>query len=205
MATQGRGREAFNHWVKEYYVSYREGESGLWIPFIKSGETQALMFTGNSDPFTVVYHAFNRSIQARYFRFHPVEWNVQICMRVELYGCLVLTGEEDIVIDDDDLLIIFIVLLVISAIFTILVLVLLLTMRKLLKRMERKLIESRTGLSLRDSVDGKKSSYEKPVYTTIIKSKQKSSERKSTNTNDSNSPRMKEQGTQRNKIETLDL
>lgn len=43
MATQGRGREAFNHWVKEYYVSYREGESGLWIPFIKSGETRSLV------------------------------------------------------------------------------------------------------------------------------------------------------------------
>ena len=45
-------------------------------------------FDGNIDQNSVVYHDLNPSIIARYIRFLPVEWEGEISMRVELYGCV---------------------------------------------------------------------------------------------------------------------
>ncbi|XP_028401417.1 uncharacterized protein LOC114524515 [Dendronephthya gigantea] len=150
IATQGRGREPYRHWVTKYYVSLRE-DGGPWFNFTRSKKVQPVIFNGNTDAFSTVFHSFDRTIKARYVRIHPVEWNVQICMRVELYGCL---GKK-LVIEDDDLLILFIILLAVFCFFFILLLMLLLTMRRLLKLLERRAKEkSRAEISLRDSIDG---------------------------------------------------
>ena len=45
-------------------------------------------FDGNTDKNNVVYHDLNPPITARYIRFLPVEWEDEISMRVELYGCV---------------------------------------------------------------------------------------------------------------------
>ena len=45
-------------------------------------------FDGNTDQNSVVYHDLNPSITARYIRFLPVEWEDEISLRVELYGCV---------------------------------------------------------------------------------------------------------------------
>ena len=45
-------------------------------------------FDGNTDKNSVIYHDLNAPITARYIRFLPVEWNDEISMRVELYGCV---------------------------------------------------------------------------------------------------------------------
>ena len=45
-------------------------------------------FDGNTDKNNVVYHDLNPPITARYMRFLPVEWEDEISMRVELYGCV---------------------------------------------------------------------------------------------------------------------
>ena len=45
-------------------------------------------FDGNTDKNNVVYHDLNTPITARYIRFLPVEWEDEISMRVELYGCV---------------------------------------------------------------------------------------------------------------------
>ena len=45
-------------------------------------------FDGNIDQNSVVYHDLNPPITARYIRFLPLEWNDEISMRVELYGCV---------------------------------------------------------------------------------------------------------------------
>ena len=50
-------------------------------------------FDGNTDQKSVVYHDLNPSITARYIRFLPVEWEDEISMRVELYGCV--KGKEN--------------------------------------------------------------------------------------------------------------
>ena len=46
------------------------------------------IFDGNIDQDTVVYHALNPPITARYIRFKPVDKYGHVSMRVELYGCL---------------------------------------------------------------------------------------------------------------------
>ena len=50
-------------------------------------------FDGNIDENSVVYHDLNPSITARYIRFLPVEWEGEISLRVELYGCV--KGKEN--------------------------------------------------------------------------------------------------------------
>ena len=45
-------------------------------------------FDGNTDQDTVVYHALNPPITARYILFEPVAKHGHVSMRVELYGCL---------------------------------------------------------------------------------------------------------------------
>ena len=45
-------------------------------------------FDGNIDENSVVYHDLNPLITARYLRFLPVEWESEISLRVELYGCV---------------------------------------------------------------------------------------------------------------------
>ena len=45
-------------------------------------------FDGNTDKNNVVYHDLNPPITARYIRFLLVEWEDEISMRVELYGCV---------------------------------------------------------------------------------------------------------------------
>ena len=50
-------------------------------------------FDGNKDKNSVVYHDLNPPIIARYIRFLPVKWEVEISMRVELYGCV--KGKEN--------------------------------------------------------------------------------------------------------------
>ena len=45
-------------------------------------------FDGNTDEKSVVYHDLNAPITARYIRFLAVEWEGEISMRVELYGCV---------------------------------------------------------------------------------------------------------------------
>ena len=50
-------------------------------------------FDGNIDENSVVYHDLNPPITARYIRFLPVEWEDEISLRVELYGCV--KGKEN--------------------------------------------------------------------------------------------------------------
>ena len=49
-------------------------------------------FDGNTDKNNVVYHDLNPPITTRYIRFLPVEWNDEISIRVELYGCVKSKG-----------------------------------------------------------------------------------------------------------------
>lgn len=44
-------------------------------------------FQGNRDRNSIVTHAINPPILARYVRIHPRGWRSHISMRVELYGC----------------------------------------------------------------------------------------------------------------------
>ena len=45
------------------------------------------VFDGNINRNSIVYHDLNPSIVGRYVRFRPIDWNGEIAMRVELFGC----------------------------------------------------------------------------------------------------------------------
>lgn len=47
------------------------------------------IFKGNQDRDTIVQHEFNRRLAARFIRFNPWAWQGMICMRVEIYACIV--------------------------------------------------------------------------------------------------------------------
>ena len=51
------------------------------------------VFAGNADQDSIVYHDLNPPITSQYIRFVPVDYHLQISMRVELYGCL--QGNEE--------------------------------------------------------------------------------------------------------------
>ncbi|XP_048579859.1 uncharacterized protein LOC5521691 isoform X2 [Nematostella vectensis] len=45
-------------------------------------------FTANTDGSTVVTTTFPKAVRGQYFRLKPLTWSRNICIRVELYGCL---------------------------------------------------------------------------------------------------------------------
>lgn len=45
------------------------------------------MFPGNTHDDKPQFNVFEYPIVARYVRFVPIRWNINIAMRVELYGC----------------------------------------------------------------------------------------------------------------------
>ncbi|XP_028398875.1 lactadherin-like [Dendronephthya gigantea] len=87
IATQ-RGRYYQNHdhacLVKTYSVEH--SLNGTTFESYKDGGVDKI-FDGNSDYKTIVKNVLFPPITARYIRIHPVSWHVNICMRIELYGC----------------------------------------------------------------------------------------------------------------------
>ncbi|XP_031549039.1 uncharacterized protein LOC116286593 [Actinia tenebrosa] len=79
-----QGSHNYDHWVTSYTLSHSM-DGNNWIQYKESGVEK--VFTGNNDRTTNVYHLLNKSINATFLRFHPKTWNVEICMRVEAYGC----------------------------------------------------------------------------------------------------------------------
>ena len=47
----------------------------------------AKTFAANSDRYTVVSHDLEKPIRTRYFRIVPEEWQSNIALRAEFYGC----------------------------------------------------------------------------------------------------------------------
>ena len=45
------------------------------------------VFPGNTHDDKPQFNTFDYPIVARYVRFYPRRWNINIAMRVELYGC----------------------------------------------------------------------------------------------------------------------
>ncbi|CAH3137194.1 unnamed protein product [Pocillopora meandrina] len=85
VATQGSHQH--NKWVKKYKLQY-SNYGVRFQNYKEQGQTISKEFKGNTDKNSVVYHDLNPQIPARYIRFLPVEWNDEISMRVELYGCV---------------------------------------------------------------------------------------------------------------------
>ena len=50
------------------------------------------VYQANSDQNTVVVNTLESPIEARFIRLHPQQWYGHISMRMELYGCAMITG-----------------------------------------------------------------------------------------------------------------
>jgi hypothetical protein len=80
VATQGRGDNAYDQWVKSYKVSV-SNDASSWTP-VDGGRT----FTGNVGAGdAVVRNDFAAVVSARYVRIEPVTWEVWISMRAGVF------------------------------------------------------------------------------------------------------------------------
>lgn len=50
------------------------------------------VYQANSDQNTVVVNTLESPIEERFIRLHPQQWYGHISMRMELYGCGLVTG-----------------------------------------------------------------------------------------------------------------
>ncbi|CAH3172634.1 unnamed protein product [Porites evermanni] len=82
VATQGR--QDYDQWVTRYTIT-SSVDGTHWAMY--RDKSQDKYFQGNRDRNSIVTHAINPPILARYVRIHPRGWRSHISMRVELYGC----------------------------------------------------------------------------------------------------------------------
>lgn len=83
VATQGRHN--VDRWVTSYKFSYSLYRTSWSYVLDESGNER--VFTANSDSGTVVENDFE-PVLARYVRLEPISWNLAICLRWEVYGCM---------------------------------------------------------------------------------------------------------------------
>lgn len=84
--TKGRGDSRKSHWVKRFMVTY-SNDSVTWYNYKDAHHLDPKIFGGNSDKNTERIHYLNSPFVARFIRFHPLEWNKKIAMRIGLLGC----------------------------------------------------------------------------------------------------------------------
>eukprot|EP00794_Sanderia_malayensis_P003261 gene3261-3742_t len=85
VATQGTTLNGKAQMVQAYKIAYSDDGSS-WTDY-KTYQGGIRIFSGNSFPDSVVFHAFTKPVTGRYIRFMPLKWSGSICMRVEVYGC----------------------------------------------------------------------------------------------------------------------
>ena len=63
-----------------------------WHAYTDTGITKH--FIANSDQETKVTHWFTEPFETSYVRLFPLQWSVGVCMRMELYGCELVTKKN---------------------------------------------------------------------------------------------------------------
>ncbi|KAK3282832.1 hypothetical protein CYMTET_9456 [Cymbomonas tetramitiformis] len=92
--TSVRGRSNETQWVTSYRVSVSaDGEAWEYVEAAPGGDLSE-EFPGNSDENSVVTNAFAAPREARFVRFHPLQWQGRNSMRVELYSSCAIAQFE---------------------------------------------------------------------------------------------------------------
>ncbi|EDO39488.1 predicted protein, partial [Nematostella vectensis] len=89
VATQGRPSTVYIQYVTSYKIGY-SSDLINWIIYREGGIRNFYIFQvfpGNKDVSSPVYNHFTAPLPARGVRFIAQTWNLDISMRVELYGC----------------------------------------------------------------------------------------------------------------------
>ncbi|XP_031552764.1 lactadherin-like [Actinia tenebrosa] len=79
-------RQSKPHWVIEYFVMYST-DSNNWRTYTENGFKK--LFQGNTISFTPTKHWLANAFEAMTIRIIPTKWEILICLRLELYGCLI--------------------------------------------------------------------------------------------------------------------
>ncbi|XP_077991596.1 lactadherin-like [Glandiceps talaboti] len=80
-----QGRDGLDEWVKKYFIKYKTFEETEWTDYEENSERK--IFDGNTDAYTAVQHILQTPIwMVTNLRFYPKSWEVQIAMKVEVYG-----------------------------------------------------------------------------------------------------------------------
>ena len=74
------GHGILNFWVTTFKVAYRSN----WGDTFTVDET---VYTGNTDPATVLQVVFTKPIYARFLKVTPLTWNGIIALRWSVFGC----------------------------------------------------------------------------------------------------------------------
>ncbi|CAH3038827.1 unnamed protein product [Porites evermanni] len=79
-----QGRQDASEWVKAYTLRYSL-DGSYFKHYQPSGHTKT--FVANNDRYTVVGHDLKPPIRTRYLRIIPEQWQSDIALRAEFYGC----------------------------------------------------------------------------------------------------------------------
>lgn len=80
-----QGRTGKQEWVASFMISYSV-DAFQW-QYITDRYGNQKVFQGNTDDFSLKHNYFDKSIQARFIKFHTIEWFKHPSLRVEVIGC----------------------------------------------------------------------------------------------------------------------
>ncbi|XP_055791990.1 EGF-like repeat and discoidin I-like domain-containing protein 3 isoform X1 [Salvelinus fontinalis] len=90
LITQGARRLGSSEYVKSYKIAHSD-DARTWSMVKARGDTQDMIFHGNSDSSSLMANAFSSPIEAQYIRVYPQVCRGHCMLRMELMGCE-LTG-----------------------------------------------------------------------------------------------------------------
>ena len=82
-----KGFQGTNSWVELFQLSYSSDDGQSWSTIKNKFGNTDRVFMANYDSDSVVSQYFDNMIFTRYVKIHPVKWNSNIGMRLELIGC----------------------------------------------------------------------------------------------------------------------
>lgn len=80
-----QGRSGKREWVTKFMVSYST-DAFQW-QYITDKYGNQKLFQGNFDDHTLKHNYFDAAINARFIKFHTIQWHKHPSLRVEIMGC----------------------------------------------------------------------------------------------------------------------
>ncbi|CAK1545090.1 unnamed protein product [Leptosia nina] len=80
-----QGNPLFDQYVTSYEVMY--GDDGTVFSYVDTTSGQPQVFRGPVDHTTPLKQMFEKPIEAKFVRIHPLTWHEEVAIRLELIGC----------------------------------------------------------------------------------------------------------------------
>ncbi|XP_071836091.1 uncharacterized protein [Apostichopus japonicus] len=95
LATQGHPK--YQYWITKYQLEYTVNDTAngsVWNIYSEDGADK--VFTGNNDSNTIQLQYFKHFMFARFIRLVPLEWNDEIALRMEVFGCYLTDNKPEV-------------------------------------------------------------------------------------------------------------